>query len=114
RSVGRELYMRVCFFFQAEDGIRDFHVTGVQTCALPISGGGEMMEDEGEGDEGAALDGDALVNERCTVCHTRDRIDAQDKDEDGWTQTVDTMISFGAQLNEEERAAVIDYLVATH
>src|SRR5690606_5873030 len=28
----------VCFFFQAEDGIRDFHVTGVQTCALPIWG----------------------------------------------------------------------------
>src|SRR5690606_27540853 len=27
------------FFFQAEDGIRDFHVTGVQTCALPISEG---------------------------------------------------------------------------
>src|SRR5690606_40516920 len=26
----------VDFFFQAEDGIRDFHVTGVQTCALPI------------------------------------------------------------------------------
>src|SRR5690606_13811231 len=26
----------LCFFFQAEDGIRDFHVTGVQTCALPI------------------------------------------------------------------------------
>src|SRR5690606_40736163 len=25
------------FFFQADDGIRDFHVTGVQTCALPIS-----------------------------------------------------------------------------
>src|SRR6266508_4692887 len=27
------------FFFQAEDGIRDGHVTGVQTCALPIYGG---------------------------------------------------------------------------
>src|SRR5206468_6148992 len=26
-----------CFFFQAEDGIRDLIVTGVQTCALPIS-----------------------------------------------------------------------------
>src|SRR5207253_6792907 len=25
-----------CFFFQAEDGIRGGHVTGVQTCALPI------------------------------------------------------------------------------
>src|SRR5699024_11980285 len=28
---------RVFFFFQAEDGIRDRNVTGVQTCALPIS-----------------------------------------------------------------------------
>src|SRR5258708_11828710 len=28
---------RSCFFFQAEDGIRDDLVTGVQTCALPIS-----------------------------------------------------------------------------
>src|SRR5689334_23803894 len=27
-----------CFFFQAEDGIRDGTVTGLQTCALPISG----------------------------------------------------------------------------
>src|SRR5207253_8623209 len=35
------LFVVVCvffFFFQAEDGIRDGHVTGVQTCALPISG----------------------------------------------------------------------------
>src|SRR2546430_13871307 len=29
---------RFIFFFQAEDGIRDLTVTGVQTCALPISG----------------------------------------------------------------------------
>src|SRR3989454_1358412 len=28
--------MTVFFFFQAEDGIRDYKVTGVQTCALPI------------------------------------------------------------------------------
>src|SRR5437773_4268264 len=31
------LYIVYCFFFQAEDGIRDRDVTGVQTCALPIS-----------------------------------------------------------------------------
>src|SRR6266508_5444682 len=30
------LVMVFFFFFQAEDGIRDGHVTGVQTCALPI------------------------------------------------------------------------------
>src|SRR5215467_11808755 len=28
--------MAIFFFFQAEDGIRDYKVTGVQTCALPI------------------------------------------------------------------------------
>src|SRR5690625_6676033 len=33
-----------CFFFQAEDGIRDGHVTGVKTCALPI-----LMENSPEG-----------------------------------------------------------------
>src|SRR5205823_8838037 len=36
------MYYRIVFFFffQAEDGIRDKLVTGVQTCALPISAGG--------------------------------------------------------------------------
>src|SRR5256712_5291468 len=32
------------FFFQAEDGIRDLIVTGVQTCALPISAGARFIE----------------------------------------------------------------------
>src|SRR5439155_3981678 len=32
------------FFFQAEDGIRDGHVTGVQTCALPISADDERVK----------------------------------------------------------------------
>src|SRR2546430_7165331 len=34
------------FFFQAEDGIRDLTVTGVQTCALPISFNRNMPFDE--------------------------------------------------------------------
>src|SRR6266496_102551 len=34
--------MSFLFFFQAEDGIRDLYVTGVQTCALPISRWGEI------------------------------------------------------------------------
>src|SRR3989440_5166977 len=32
-----QVYENLFFFFQAEDGIRDLIVTGVQTCALPIS-----------------------------------------------------------------------------
>src|SRR5256886_10933652 len=46
------LLMRYIFFFEAEDGIRDLTVTGVQTCALPISrrlqlgavGGGQVEQ----------------------------------------------------------------------
>src|SRR5439155_9374527 len=35
--TGYTMLYTIFFFFQAEDGIRDGHVTGVQTCALPIS-----------------------------------------------------------------------------
>src|SRR2546427_8764902 len=36
------MYIIFFFFFQAEDGIRDLTVTGVQTCALPISASGDF------------------------------------------------------------------------
>src|SRR5256885_1565303 len=35
-SAPRKKFESIFFFFQAEDGIRDYKVTGVQTCALPI------------------------------------------------------------------------------
>src|SRR3989442_5159074 len=38
----------VLFFFQAEDGIRDADVTGVQTCALPIYDGGPFFSPDGK------------------------------------------------------------------
>src|SRR5207249_9072838 len=44
------------FFFQAEDGIRDRNVTGVQTCALPISIGRWRTTDEG----GTVIDAKAV------------------------------------------------------
>src|SRR5438552_5589694 len=42
------LYILI-FFFQAEDGIRDDLVTGVQTCALPISSPAAEAEQIGDG-----------------------------------------------------------------
>src|SRR5690349_23389758 len=36
--------LKFFFFFQAEDGIRDLYVTGVQTCALPIYAPGGMTQ----------------------------------------------------------------------
>src|SRR5699024_2212203 len=38
------VYILLFFFFQAEDGIRDRNVTGVQTCALPICRGGALQD----------------------------------------------------------------------
>src|SRR3989475_3410750 len=47
------------FFFQAEDGIRDLTVTGVQTCALPISHGATRLRGVRRGDhEAVALSGE--------------------------------------------------------
>src|SRR3989449_6655835 len=40
--------MLFVFFFQAEDGIRDVAVTGVQTCALPISGAPGLHAEDAE------------------------------------------------------------------
>src|SRR5206468_3052442 len=42
------------FFFQAEDGIRDLIVTGVQTCALPILRGGSHLVLHARDDEALA------------------------------------------------------------
>src|SRR5215471_11943198 len=44
------------FFFQAEDGIRDLYVTGVQTCALPIL----LEEEHGEAPPALQLEGERL------------------------------------------------------
>src|SRR5260370_1884467 len=50
--------VRFFFFFQAEDGIRDSSVTGVQTCALPIwtaTRRGDRLELAAEDDRGARV-----------------------------------------------------------
>src|SRR5688572_32610446 len=45
----------IVFFFQAEDGIRDLTVTGVQTCALPISRTLELLTQVGIPDPASRL-----------------------------------------------------------
>ena len=55
-------------------------------------------------------DGKALVEERCTICHGLETVTGATKSLDGWTSTVERMIGKGAQLNDVEKAAVIEYL----
>ncbi|GAB4421830.1 MAG: hypothetical protein Kow00106_18910 [Anaerolineae bacterium] len=71
---------------------------------------GGPIEEAPEDTTSENLDGAALVAERCTTCHTAERIDAASKDEADWAATVDRMIGYGAQLNSAERDTVIAYL----
>ncbi len=59
-----------------------------------------------------SLSGKELVAQRCTVCHSTARIERAQQQENRawWEGTVGLMISKGAQLTAEERAAVVDYL----
>src|SRR5207237_6315899 len=60
------LCVSVCFFFQAEDGIRDSSVTGVQTCALPICI--ELI------DQALALESNANIGLIVMATHGRSRL----------------------------------------
>jgi mono/diheme cytochrome c family protein len=63
---------------------------------------------------GAPLDGQALMQQRCSVCHTTNRIVEKSATADQWGTTVERMIGKGAQLNDTERQTLIDYLAQTY
>src|SRR2546422_1996800 len=76
------IFACVFFFFQAEDGIRDVAVTGVQTCALPISvfagwwslnGNGEMTGTTWV-EESGFLDGPVMITNTHSVGVVRDAV----------------------------------------
>lgn len=60
-------------------------------------------------------DGATLMNSRCTVCHSTDRIQSAKKDKAGWEATVTRMKakSGGAVLSAAETTILVDYLAAT-
>src|SRR5256885_7745443 len=62
KMMGLDISCLCFFFFQAEDGIRDYKVTGVQTCALPIyllgvpHGAGDALEVADRADAGVQVE----------------------------------------------------------
>jgi len=59
-------------------------------------------------------DGKSLMQERCSVCHSTDRITSARKTADQWTSTVQRMVNHGAKLNSAEQQTLIDYLAANY
>src|SRR6266496_6292960 len=62
------------FFFQAEDGIRDLYVTGVQTCALPIFCGRPLARPRAATHTKAAAAGERLTRRSVTAADAMLRV----------------------------------------
>jgi cytochrome c5 len=57
-----------------------------------------------------SLDGETLLNERCTRCHNLNRVTSKSASADEWKRIVENMIGKGATLSDEEKLVLIDYL----
>ena len=62
----------------------------------------------------AVQEGQKLLNERCTVCHTLDRVKNFQKtaDKAAWEEKVSEMMGKGAKINATEKETLIGYLLA--
>ena len=56
----------------------------------------------------------ALMQERCSVCHSLTRVTSAHHTADEWKATVDRMINHGAQLTPQEETTLIDYLAQNY
>jgi hypothetical protein len=58
------------------------------------------------------VDMDALIKEKVAGHHDLDRIYNAHKTREEWNATLDRMIQYGAQISEEEKTMIIDYLLS--
>ena len=60
------------------------------------------------------MDGQALLHDRCTECHSLSRVERAGKTAAGWESTVNRMIDYGAELSMEELEFLVQYLAETY
>lgn len=60
--------------------------------------------------EQVKLYGASQVQQECMICHTTERVNAAVLDWSGWEAAVDHMIENGAQIDEQQRAVIVEYL----
>jgi hypothetical protein len=63
---------------------------------------------------GSATTGAALMQERCTVCHSSTRVVSAHHTAAEWKVTVDRMIARGAKLTPQEEQDLINYLAQNY
>ena len=82
----------------------------VRDLSFEAPAGEEVPAAEGQGEEDAAME--ALIAEKAAGNHTLNFILSQDFTREEWEETLDRMIGYGAQISEEEKQQIIDWLVA--
>ena len=84
-------------------------LTGILLAACGSSG-----QSSSGSNSGTPVSGQALMQERCSVCHSVNRVQSAQKTADQWKTTVDRMISHGAQLTSDEKTTLVNYLAQTY
>ena len=59
-------------------------------------------------------EGQQLVEKRCQGCHNMRRVETSAKDAKGWQETIQVMIQDGAEIEESEIPAMVQYLTREH
>lgn len=62
--------------------------------------------------EPSASEAEALIVEKCSDCHTTDRVFNESYSRDEWSDVFDDMINKGAEVSPAEKETMIDWLVA--
>lgn len=87
----------------------------IMVCILAVSAvtacGGASGEPT---EESVSIDGETLLEERCTQCHGLDTVTSAQMTRAEWEETVIDMVNRGAQLNDEEQTVLVDYLAETY
>ena len=97
--------------------IRDRSPTDAPTLAItepPSEDPGATATATEEAPPAPGLDGEALKQDRCTVCHSLARVEAAHKTAEQWLATVNRMIGYGAVLSAEELDVLVQYLAETY
>lgn len=61
---------------------------------------------------GDVEDVEALIVDRCSQCHDADRVFRANKTESEWDDTIERMVDYGANVNEDEKAQMIEWLIS--
>jgi uncharacterized membrane protein len=72
----------------------------------------QIQVDQTQVDQTQVDQAQALIEEKCSVCHSANIVFQSNYDEAGWSRVFDVMIQRGAQVSDQEKTIMIDWLLS--